>query len=138
KNIALNQQDVQYLLTHYSYIELEKSVITGNQEAIRQFSTSLTQVYKNTQKLEKGSQQLQRGLEDLNTSVRTSLIPGIEAYMKGVSQNHNGLGKLEHQNQTLLQRSQQLTDGLLSFKQQTPALFGGIEQLNQGVKALYD
>ena len=32
----------------------------------------------------------------------------------------------------------QLTDGLLSFKQQTPALFGGIEQLNQGVKALYD
>ena len=138
KNIALNQQDVQYLLTHYSYIELEKSVITGNQEAIRQFSTSLTQVYKNTQKLEKGSQQLQSGLEDLNTSVRTSLIPGIEAYMKGVSQIHDGIGKLEHQNQTLLQGSQQLTDGLLSFKQQTPALFGGIEQLNQGVKALYD
>ena len=83
-------------------------------------------------------QQLQSGLEDLNTSVKTSLIPGIEAYMKGVSQIHDGLGKLEHQNQTLLQGSQQLTDGLLSFKQQTPALFGGIEQLNQGVKALYD
>ena len=138
KNIALNQQDVEYLLTHYSYIELEKSVTTGNQEAIQKLSTSLTQVYENTQKLEKGSQQLQSGLENLNTSVTTSLIPGIDTYMKGVSQVHDGLGKLEHQNQTLLKGSQQLTDGLSSFEQQTPALFSGIEQLNQGVKALYD
>ena len=138
KDIALNQQDVQCLLTHYSYIELEKSVTTGNQEAIQKLSTSFTQVYKNTQKLEKGSQQLQSGLENLNTSVKTSLTPGIDTYIKGVSQVHDGLEKLEHQNQTLLQGGQQLTDGLLSFKQQTPALFSGIEQLNQGVKTLYD
>lgn len=138
KNISFYQSEAIYLLTHYSYEELEKKVTNGNKEALHQLNMGLTQVYKNTQKLEKGSQQLQKGLEDFNTSMENSLIPGIESYMNGVQQVSNGLEKLDNQNQTLLKGSQQLTDGLLSLKQQTPALIKGIDQLNQGVNTLYE
>lgn len=138
KNMAFHQPEAKYLLTHYSYAELEKTVTNGNKEALHQLNTGLTEVYENTQKLEKGSQQLQRGLEDFHTSMEKLLIPGIESYMKGVQQVSDGLEKLDNQNQALLKGSQQLTDGLLSLKQQTPALIKGIDQLNQGVNMLYE
>ena len=50
--IAPDNQTAQYLLTHYSYTQLVKTVTSGNQEAINQLSSGLTQVYENTQKLE--------------------------------------------------------------------------------------
>lgn len=138
ENIAANQQEVQYLLTHYSYIELEKMMVNGNQEAISQLITSLTEVYENTQQLEKGSQQIQVGLENLDMSIEKTLIPGMKSYIKGVQQIGDGIEKLDNQNQKLLKGSQQLTDGLASLQQQTPALINGIEQLNQGAKTLYE
>lgn len=137
KIIVLDNQNAQYLLTHYSYSDLVKTVTSGNQEAINQLSTGLTQVYENTQKLETGSQKIQTNLESLNTSFEETLMPGFQSYMNGVTQIHEGLKQLENQNQVLLKGSQQMVDGLSTLTNQTPDLINGIQQLDQGAKTLY-
>lgn len=136
--IAKDNQTAQYLLTHYSYTELVKTVTSGNQEAINQLSSGLTQVYENTQKLEAGSQKVQTGLESLNNSVEETFKPGFETYMNGVTQVYGGLETLNSQSQALLDGGQQMNDGLLALQKQTPALIDGIQQLDQGAKALYE
>ncbi len=115
-----------------------KTVTSGNQEAINQLSSGLTQVYENTQKLEAGSQKVQTGLESLNNSVEETLKPGFETYMNGVTQVYGGLETLNSQSQALLDGGQQMNDGLLALQKQTPALIDGIQQLDQGAKALYE
>lgn len=136
--ITKDNQTAQYLLTHYSYTELVKTVTSENQEAIHQLSSGLTQVYENTQKLEAGSQKVQTGLESLMHSVEETLKPGFETYTHGVIQVCEGLGTLNSQSQPLLDGSQQMNDGLSALQKQTPALIDGIQQLDQGAKALYD
>ena len=136
--IVPDNQTAQYLLTHYSYTELVKTVTGGNQEAINQLKTGLTQVYENTQKLEAGSQKVQAGLESAKQSVEETLKPGFEAYVNGVTQVYGGLDALNNQSQTLLDGSQQINNGLSTLQQQTPTLISGIQQLDQGARALYD
>ena len=136
--IVPDNQTAQYLLTHYSYTELVKTVTAGNQEAINQLKTGLTQVYENTQKLEAGSQKVQAGLESAKQSVEETLKPGFEAYVNGVSQVYGGLEALNNQSQALLDGSQQINNGLSTLQQQTPTLISGIQQLDQGARALYD
>ena len=136
--IVPDNQTAQYLLTHYSYTELVKTVTAGNQEAINQLKTGLTQVYENTQKLEAGSQKVQAGLESAKQSVDETLKPGFEAYVNGVTQVYGGLDALNNQSQALLDGSQQINNGLSTLQQQTPTLISGIQQLDQGARALYD
>ena len=136
--IVPDNQTAQYLLTHYSYTELVKTVTGGNQEAINQLKTGLTQVYENTQKLEAGSQKVQAGLESAKQSVEETLKPGFEAYVNGVTQVYGGLDALNNQSQALLDGSQQINNGLSTLQQQTPTLISGIQQLDQGARALYD
>lgn len=138
KAIVPDNQAAQYLLMQYSYTELVKTVTGGNQEVINQLSTGLTEVYKNTQKLETGSQKVQTGLETVNKSVEQTLQPGLETYMNGVTQVYGGLETLNSQSQALLDGGQQMNDGLLALQKQTPALIDGIQQLDQGAKALYE
>lgn len=138
KAIVPDNQAAQYLLRQYSYTELVKTVTGGNQEVINQLSTGLTEVYKNTQKLETGSQKVQTGLETVNKSVEQTLQPGLETYMNGVKQVYTGLDTLNSQSQALLSGSHQINDGLLSVNQQTPTLLNGIQQLDVGAKTLYE
>lgn len=138
KAIVPDNQAAQYLLMQYSYTELVKTVTGGNQEVINQLSTGLTEVYKNTQKLETGSQKVQTGLETVNKSVEQTLQPGLETYMNGVKQVYTGLDTLNSQSQALLSGSHQINDGLLSVNQQTPTLLNGIQQLDVGAKTLYE
>ena len=85
-----------------------------------------------------GTQSVQKGINELQSSVDTTLKSGIQQYTLGVSKVNDGLNELTHYNDQLTSGSQALSQGTQALVDQTPALTTGIQAIDQGVQQLYD
>lgn len=73
-----------------------------------------------------------KGLKEVESSMRTTLVPSVQQYSDGVTSLNNGLTQVNQKTNTLVEGSKTVAGGLQTVNDKLPSLTKGIEQLQTG------